>query len=137
MPGGGNCDPETESPFWDNETWHCQPESQDVFLGHFNKEPEFRATAIRCERYRVSHEFMTIWPWNYQPTFATGASDVTQGVEPSESMKETQITNPWKKMLKKRRKRWFSMSMLILRSRSRAVPNVIWKSTGQSPSELK
>jgi hypothetical protein len=44
--------------------------------------------------YGVSHEFMNIWPWNRQPTLAIEASDITQGVEPSQSMKETQRTNP-------------------------------------------
>jgi hypothetical protein len=48
----------------------------------------------------VSHEFMSIWPWNRQPTFTIGASDSSQRVEYSQSMKETQTTNPWKKTLK-------------------------------------
>jgi hypothetical protein len=36
---------------------------------------------------------MSIWPWNRQPTFAIGGSDIIQGVELSQSMKETQTTN--------------------------------------------
>jgi hypothetical protein len=50
--------------------------------------------------YKVPREFMSIWAWNRQTTFAIGASDITQGVEGSQSMKETQTTNPWKKTLK-------------------------------------
>jgi hypothetical protein len=46
--------------------------------------------------YRVFHEFMSIGPWNRQPTCEIGVSNITQGVELSRSMKETQITNPWK-----------------------------------------
>jgi hypothetical protein len=31
---------------------------------------------------RAFNDFMSIWPWNRQPTFAIGESDITQGVEP-------------------------------------------------------
>jgi hypothetical protein len=50
--------------------------------------------------YKVSHEFTNIYPWNGQPIFAIGVSDITQGIEPSQSMKETQIINAWNKNLK-------------------------------------
>jgi hypothetical protein len=39
-------------------------------------------------RNRIFPEFITIWPWNRQPTFAIGASDITQGIESSQSNKK-------------------------------------------------
>jgi hypothetical protein len=39
--GVGDCDPKTEQPFWHNEIWHCQRESQNVTLDHLDKEQEF------------------------------------------------------------------------------------------------
>jgi hypothetical protein len=39
-------------------------------------------------------------PWNHRPTFVIRASDITQGVKPSQSMKEVRAANPWKKTLK-------------------------------------
>jgi hypothetical protein len=38
--------------------------------------------------YRMFHEIMSIWSWNRQPTFAIGASNITQGVEPHSQWKK-------------------------------------------------
>jgi hypothetical protein len=51
MLGVGNCDPRTEQPSWRNEVWHCQRESQNGTLGHFDKTQKFRVRARGYERY--------------------------------------------------------------------------------------
>jgi hypothetical protein len=39
--GVGHYDPKTEEPFSHNAIWYCQRESQNVSLGHLDKEQEF------------------------------------------------------------------------------------------------
>jgi hypothetical protein len=54
--GAGNCHSQTEQLFWRNEFWHCQRQSQQVSLGHLDKEQEFRIRAMGCERYNDQRE---------------------------------------------------------------------------------
>jgi hypothetical protein len=64
-----------------------QMESKDIFSTKLNQ-------STNQPTNRLSHEIMNIWPWNPQPTFMIGASDITQELERSQSMKEAQTRNP-------------------------------------------
>jgi hypothetical protein len=50
--------------------------------------PGPKSHCLKLTSDRVSHEFMSISPWNHSPTFAIEGSDITQGVEPSPVVKK-------------------------------------------------
>jgi hypothetical protein len=61
--GGENCDPKIEQPCWHDKVWHCQRESQNISLGHFDKEQEFWGRAIGRDVRDVmpSGKFAGLW----------------------------------------------------------------------------
>jgi hypothetical protein len=61
MLGLWNCNPKTDEPFWHNEAWHCQLESQNSFVAYLDNGEEFEKRRSDVRDIILGFKFAAHW----------------------------------------------------------------------------